>query len=323
MILPFRRPAGLGCLALFVLMLLASACSGGGASEGMAAEMVSPLVKYLPASGEVPGWTLKDAGQAFEGDDLFQYIDGGAEVYHEYGFARALVQDFRRGEAVISLEIFEMATPAAAFGIYTFKRGPGGEPAAIGAGSSLEGYYLNFWKGRCLVTLTASNSSAAAVQGLMAVGRVVAGRIENPGEPPALAGALPREGLSEASLKYLRGPLAFYNVCPFFARDVLTFREGVKGDYAAGYSAMALRCGGADAARDALARVSKAAGAEPEKYRRLSMKDMLLGFEHEGGGAVRIERRGALLLMAWGGTPSAADAGLAALRAARISEEID
>jgi hypothetical protein len=113
-----------------------------------AAAAASPLSRYVPPPSELGDWTVKDGSQAFERDDLFLYINGGAEIYHEYGFVRVLIQDYWRGEDSISLEIFEMADPAAAFGMFTFKRGPNGETVSVGTDASLEGYYLNFWKGR-------------------------------------------------------------------------------------------------------------------------------------------------------------------------------
>ncbi|MCK7482485.1 MAG: hypothetical protein M0C28_39200 [Candidatus Moduliflexus flocculans] len=54
-----------------------------------------PLRAYLPSDGAAPGWTQDGEPQEFEGEDLYTYIDGGAEIYQEYGFRRVVVQDYR------------------------------------------------------------------------------------------------------------------------------------------------------------------------------------------------------------------------------------
>ena len=49
---------------------------------------------YLPADNAAAGWAKDGAPQEFEGEDLYTYIDGGAEIYQEYGFRRVIVQDY-------------------------------------------------------------------------------------------------------------------------------------------------------------------------------------------------------------------------------------
>jgi hypothetical protein len=99
----------------------------------------APLRTVLPADGSVPGWTRDGEPQEFVGEDLYTYIDGGAEIYQEYGFRRVVVQDYesRAGKSV-SLEIFEMADPAAAYGIFTFKRSGRGKVVPLGSRAELE-----------------------------------------------------------------------------------------------------------------------------------------------------------------------------------------
>jgi hypothetical protein len=132
-----RNPIFVSVLAV---VLAASALS--------ASRFAGPLREYLPADGAAPGWARDGEPQEFEGEDLYSYIDGGAEIYQEYGFRRVVVQDYRnpRGKSV-SLELFEMDSPAAAYGMFTFKRSGKGRSLGLGGGGEIEAYYLNFWKG--------------------------------------------------------------------------------------------------------------------------------------------------------------------------------
>ena len=124
------------------------------AASATAQQAPEDLSGLLPASGEVAGLTLSDTPQGYRGDDLYQMIDGGADIYHEYGFRQVLSAEYVDGRGkIIKLEMYEMESPAAAYGIYSFKVGEGGKALAIGQEALLEDYYLNFWKGNLQVTL--------------------------------------------------------------------------------------------------------------------------------------------------------------------------
>jgi hypothetical protein len=200
------------------------------------------LASYLPADGESGEWRLEGCPQEFKGDDLYLYIDGGAEIYREYGFDSVLVQDYRNQEGkTLSLEIFRMADPESAFGMYTFKRTAKGESVDLGAGGRLEGYYLNFWKGRCVVTLTGLADDPTVRQALVQLGRSVAEKIPGPSTIPALTRVLPSKDLVAGSLRYFKGYLGFMNSYPSLDSGAFTVEEGVKGDFASGASLFVLR----------------------------------------------------------------------------------
>ncbi len=302
-----------GALALFLL------ASGPAAARPDDTGAASPLSRFVPPPSELGGWTVKDGPQAFERDDLFLYINGGAEIYHEYGFSRVLIQDYWRGEESISLEIFEMADPAAAFGMFSFKRGPNGTPVSVGSDASLEGYYLNFWKDRFLVTLTGMNASESTVNGILAAARGVDSRLQGAAGPPALARVLPAAGLVPSSIKYLKGPLGLRNVYPFFAGNVFAFRDGIKGDYADGHSLFILTYDSPAAAAEALERAA-AAFREGTRYRGLSRTGDSLCAADEDGRPLRCAARGRALLIVSGAAPDS-EAALIDEAAAKVPDK--
>ncbi len=236
--------------ALAALVVAGLFAPGAGSSEGRSPK--GPLRIYLPADNAAAGWTRDGGPQEFEGEDLYTYIDGGAEIYQEYGFRRVVVQDYEdpRGKSV-SLEIFEMETPAAAFGMFTFKRSGGGKPLALGAGAELEAYYMNFWKGRFLATLTGFDEAAETIEGLQAIGRIVDAALPKGGEAPGLVAALPGEGLRPGSVKYLRGLLGLNNIYPFYTARGLAFTDAVRGLYDSGETLIVLDYGSTEARRAA------------------------------------------------------------------------
>jgi hypothetical protein len=206
-----------------VVLLLIAAIAAAQQAPG-------DLSGYLPASGEVAGWTLRDAPKNYRGDELYVMIDGGADIYYEYGFTQVLCAEYVdvRGKS-IKLEIYEMESPTAAYGMYTFKIGDGGKALGIGQEALLEDYYLNFRKGNLLVTVVGPDSEEESVQGVVALAKSVDARIAKTGERPELADLLLREPLAFSRSKYVRGSLGVTNSYIFDTENIFRVREGMIG----------------------------------------------------------------------------------------------
>jgi len=228
------------------------------------------LALLLPGRAELGTWTPQAAPQVFKGEDLFAYIDGGADIYLEYGFIQVLVQDYRSSAGhEMSLEIFHMTSAESAFGIYTFKTAPGGKEINLGDECRLADYYLNLWKGNFVVTITGLDQETVTTEELLFLARAVGTRITGGAAKPGLAGRLPADGLRPQSLKFFKGLLGLANADRFFAGSVLGFERGIKGDYIPGYSLVLLefRDGPAAAERfeqslDLFTRIKKFSGFE-------------------------------------------------------------
>lgn len=245
------RRLGIAALSfgLAVLSIFSAAAAGLRAEpadqQQKTPAVASPLLdltSFLPGAGDVPGWTRKGDLQVFKGEDLFTYIDGGADIYIEYGFRQVIVQDYENAlKESITLEIFGMSDASAAFGIFTFKSSAGGTEIALGQGGKLEDYYLNFWKGPVLVTVTGFDESPASLEGVRGVAKATDQKIQLRGEKPALAAAFPPEWTERGGMKYLRGPLGLRNLHPVFARPAIRFGEGIAGWPADNVLAVVLR----------------------------------------------------------------------------------
>jgi len=209
------------CIGVMLLLIAASAS---------AQQTPRVLSNYLPASAEVSGWTLSEAPKTYIGDKLYEMIDGGADIYHEYGFTQVMRAAYVDGRGKsIKLEIFEMESPAATYGIYTFKIGGSGKKLAIGQESLLEDYYLNFWKANLLVTVIGPDSEEETVQGVISLAKAVDARIATTGERPELASLLLREPLAFSHPKYVRGSLGVMNSYIFDTENIFGVREGLIG----------------------------------------------------------------------------------------------
>ena len=127
------KPKIRGVISLALILLLSAVSAGARQSSG-------GISAYLPASGEAAGWNLDGEPERYQGEDLFRMINGGADIYHEYGFRQVVRAEYLGPEGKsVKLEIYQMVSPAAAYGIYTFKAGerrksPGDRPGGAAAG---------------------------------------------------------------------------------------------------------------------------------------------------------------------------------------------
>ena len=173
------------------------ACSDGSTTIDVdgAANPVMPT--------EVAGWRPVDEGQIYDTESIYSYIDGHAEVYMAYGMVRCLSRRYSgpEGEPDIVLDLFEQASPADAFGVFTHDRD--GEEVDIGQGGLFRHGWLSFWKGHWFGSVYAEGESEASKEAVLALGSAAADAIAEVGEVPSLVAELPADGLDPRSVRFL------------------------------------------------------------------------------------------------------------------------
>ena len=171
----------------------------------------------IPEAAFAAGWVKDGPLRTFTGQDLFNHIDGGAELFLEFGFARLRFQAYSRGKAELTLNAYEMESAASAQGIYLMKMGKETPFPEIAARNSSEDAQMTVVKGRYFVQVDnlgdvrASRAEAAAL-----ANSFLAGVADESDETPL--GLLPADGKVPGSERLIRGP---YGLQPYF-----TFGEG-------------------------------------------------------------------------------------------------
>jgi hypothetical protein len=242
-----------------------------------------------PALG---GWTAVADTSEFVGDELFMHINGGAELYHEYGFERLRVREYARGEDRVSIEIYSVSDSA--YGVYTYARSASGEPVDVGSGGTLAGYYLCAWSGSDLVVVTAQTEMEEPGRAVLEVAEALA--IPARGDVPDLMGRLPVSAVPGTET-FLQGPLVMRAVAHGAASITTGFERAAAARVAvegAGTAVIVVACWPDAAGASEMMRLAAATGglAEEEHERlRLTL---------EGGEVAELERTDACVSMTVG-----------------------
>ena len=150
---------------------------------------------------EIGGWTSDGSDGFYDRDDLFDYIDGAAEVYLAYDYRNAFARRFvRSGQPAITADLFDMGSPEDAYGIFTFERER--ERAGIGMDSEYASGFLRFWKGRYFVSILADTDTQEAEKAVKRLGMAVVDAIPEAGTRPHILGFLPEDTLVQTSVRY-------------------------------------------------------------------------------------------------------------------------
>ncbi|MDH4272698.1 MAG: hypothetical protein OEW18_12070 [Candidatus Aminicenantes bacterium] len=188
---------------------------------------------HLPGDGFFPGWKKAGPGRIFVRTDLFNYIDGGADLFLEFGFEKLAVQRYARGPAELVLEIYRMQNPEAALGIYLMKRG--------GAESAVEPFELShsdkyqrlLLQGNCLVSVNNPDGSEALLPTMDALAVGTLASIPKQ-EAKDFFAMLPGEKRLAGTERLIRGRVGLQSIYTFGEGDILLLRGrifGVAADY--------------------------------------------------------------------------------------------
>jgi hypothetical protein len=192
--------------AAFGLCCLAWLCPCLAAQEEapavIPAALEARLARLLPEPAEVQA---ARAGEAkFFSTDLYKYIDGGADIYLDYGLLAMVHQRYRASSADVTVDVYDLGTESNAFGIYAAESSPDYHFLPIGS----EGYgtneVLNFFQAEFYVKLSAFSEQEKTGPVLERFAREVSRRIGPASPMPGFLSLFPPPDLLGHSAKFVR-----------------------------------------------------------------------------------------------------------------------
>lgn len=159
---------------------------------------------------EIQGWKAVDKDEVYDRQTLYDYMDGGAEVYLAFDFQQVFVRKYKSPDHnEIALDIYDMGSSEEAFGIFSCDRED--ESAGIGQDSEYGYGLLRFWKEKYFVTVTALGDDKEAKPVIIDLGKIVEKQIDSRGEKPVLLSILPQENLSPMRTSYFHSNVNLNN----------------------------------------------------------------------------------------------------------------
>ena len=159
----------------------------------------------LRADDQFCGFKKVEGPTYYSPDTLFDYINGGAELFLAYGFSALMVVEFAGGASQTqraTVDIYAMGTLENAFGV--FKSEEGGEPYRLPGGSEgrLSHGLLQFYKGNFYVKVFTSPTSKDYPAVVEAIGKTIEERIRGVFSKPAFFDLLPVQNRIAGSEHY-------------------------------------------------------------------------------------------------------------------------
>lgn len=189
----------------------------------------------VTASTAAPATELTTTGspRTFSGHDLYGHINGGAELFLEFGFEELQVQRYHAGEAECVREAYRMDSPAAALGIYLAKCGKETPTADLTARNTVNRYQLTVVQGPVFLQINNFSGDESLLPAMVSLARQGLADI-----PPTASLStwdyLPDENRLDGSELLIRGPFALQPIFTLGEDDILQLHGeifGVVADY--------------------------------------------------------------------------------------------
>ena len=198
---------------VFVVAILAIGC---GAGEEPSVDGTG-LVDLLPTASSMDGWQIADGPTEYDSEGLFEYLNGGAPLYLDFGFQGMVHVRYQLGDdplASVTLDIFDMGSDLGAFGLYRSGRPPEAEVRPWGAEGYRSGTVAATWKGSVSIQAQADDEQPELIEAMEALVARVADSVDGGTSLPQIIDVLPSEGLAPTSERLVAKDLMSHAFLP-------------------------------------------------------------------------------------------------------------
>ena len=183
----------------------------------------------LPGDDFFPGWKRSGPSVTFVKADLFNHIDGGAELFLEFGFEKVAIQHYKKGSAELTLEVYEMELPESALGVYLMKCGRETLFPEIPARNSSEAAQATILHGRHFLLVNNFSGGEELRPAMIALAKAVLAKIPNVLASGRLFELLPSNDRLAGSERLIRGPVVLQPYFTFGEGDILQLEGKIFG----------------------------------------------------------------------------------------------
>jgi len=150
------------------------------------------------------GWTKKGAPEIYTPDNLFEYINGAAEVFLSYDFIKLATLTYENTKKnSFTVDVYRHSSARNGFGIYSQEKPQTGNFLAIGTQGYYEKGVLNFLRGGYYVKMSGYDLGDNDKTVLTSAAEKIAANLEGPLDFPAAVKCFPNEGKITNSEGYI------------------------------------------------------------------------------------------------------------------------
>ena len=216
---------------IFIVMI--SGLMGKLAMANNSTIRLQEMVQGLPET--IGEWSKSSESGMYDAENLYSYINGGAELYISYQFLSLISQSYLNDEDdEIKIDIFDMESSQNAYGVFTHSR----ESIDAFVGTNIESEYaaglLTFWKGSYYISILAYPETESRKLVVQQLAKTIAAQIKEKSEKPNILELLPKHALQPYSIRYFKH-FTWLNTYHFFSNENLlnidSKTEGVTAKY--------------------------------------------------------------------------------------------
>ncbi len=191
----------------------------------MSTIMGQNLSDLLPI--EVNGWSSRLDDSFYDSESLFDYINGGAELYISYSFRNMLSRIYEKDSfPSITVDIFDMKESKNAFGVFSKTRET--MDTTFGQGCQIYDEAVIFWKDKYYVSIISFDDNDDIKTAILSLAKNIENNILHNGKLPEVINFLPKKFLIEESVMYFHHHI-WQNSYYFIAQDnILKIDETTK-----------------------------------------------------------------------------------------------
>ncbi len=201
----------------------------------------------------LPSWSLTIDSTVYTPRNLWDFIDGAAEVYLSYAFVDLAIGDYAGKDSLdVRVEAYRHNSPTMAFGIYSTERKPDYHFVDIGTEGYEEEGVLNFLSGEYYFKLSTHNAGEPASMALRSVAGHIAAHLDRPRRWPREFQYLPEAGRCPKTEGYVARDFLGYS----FLENAFTAQYGE----GTGFLLFVIECGSREGGEEILRKYTAIAG---------------------------------------------------------------
>lgn len=153
-----------------------------------------PLQAQESQFPDVAGWKVAVEPASYDPNNLWDIIDGAADLYLLYGFRDLHIARYTSDSIEIKVEVYHHSSPTNAFGMYSQERDTAYRYIAVGTQGYIQDGILNFLAGSYYIKLSTFQNGQLPQDGMLTIARTIDARLHQVNELPRELQYFPVEG---------------------------------------------------------------------------------------------------------------------------------